>query len=90
MAGIGDLLSVLMQGGLSSAGNQRAGNAMGGLGQSGGMLGQVLGGGTAQGSTGGSDLLGSLMGVAKEMMTLNRGGTSIQMPINRRMGKETK
>jgi hypothetical protein len=31
------------------------------------MLGQVLGGGTAQGSTGGSDLLGSLMGVTKEM-----------------------
>ena len=69
MAGIGDLLSVLMQGGLSSAGNQRAGNAMGGLGQSGGMLGQVLGGGTTQGSTGGGDLLGSLMGVAKEMMS---------------------
>ena len=71
MAGIGDLLSVLMQGGLSPAGNQRAGNAMGGLGQSGGILGQVLGGGgaAAQGSTGGSDLLGSLMNVAKDMMS---------------------
>jgi len=69
MAGIGDLLSVLMQGGLSPAGNQRAGNAMGGLGQSGGILGQVLGGGAANANTGGSDLLGSLMNVAKDMMS---------------------
>ena len=71
MAGIGDLLSVLMQGGLSPAGNQRAGNAMGGLGQSGGVLGQVLGGGggAANANTGGSDLLGSLMNVAKDMMS---------------------
>ena len=63
MAGIGDLLSVLMQGGLSPAGNQRAGSAMNGMGQSGGILGQVLGGGTAGGSTGRGDLMGSLLGV---------------------------
>jgi uncharacterized membrane protein YebE (DUF533 family) len=69
MAGIGDLLSVLMQGGLSPAGNQRAGSAMNGMGQSGGILGQVLGDGTAGGSTGSGDLMGSLLGVAKEMMS---------------------
>jgi uncharacterized membrane protein YebE (DUF533 family) len=69
MAGIGDLLSVLMQGGLSPAGNQRTGNAMSGLGQSGGILGQVLGGGAANANSGGSDLLGSLMNVAKDMMS---------------------
>lgn len=74
MAGIGDLLSVLMQGGLSSQGNNRAGSAMSNLGQAGGVLGQILGGSgssastTSAGSNGGG-LLGSLMEAAGSMMT---------------------
>ena len=69
MAGMGDLLSVLMQGGLSSQGNNRAGSAMNNLGQSGGILDQMLGGGnaTSAGSSGGG-LLGSLMEAAGGMM----------------------
>lgn len=73
MAGIGDLLSVLMQGGLSSQGNSRAGSAMNNLGQAGGVLGQILGGSTASagssGSSGGGGLLGSLMEAAGGMLT---------------------
>ena len=72
MAGIGDLLSVLMQGGLSSQGNNRAGSAMDSLGQAGGVLGQILGGSTANAGNSGSSsggLLGSLMEAAGGMMT---------------------
>lgn len=72
MAGLGDLLSVLMQGGLSSQGNNRAGSAMDNLGQSGGVLGQILGGATASASgagNGGGGLLGSLLEAAGGMMT---------------------
>jgi uncharacterized membrane protein YebE (DUF533 family) len=76
MAGIGDLLSVLMQGGLSSQGNNRAGNAMGSLGQAGGVLGQILGGSTTNagnsGSSGGG-LLGSLMEAAGGMLSGSGG-----------------
>ena len=71
MAGIGDLLSVLMQDGLSSQGSNRAGSAMNNLGQAGGVLGQILGGSTASAnSTGnsGGGLLGSLMEAAGSMM----------------------
>lgn len=72
MAGLGDLLSVLMQGGLSSQGNNRAGSAMNNLGQSGGVLGQILGGATASASGAGNSgggLLGSLLEAAGGMMT---------------------
>ena len=65
MAGIGDLLSVLMQGGLSPNGTNRVGSAMSGIGQSGGILGQVLGG---AGSSGGGGLLGGLMQAAQDML----------------------
>ena len=48
MAGIGDLISVLMQGGMSNSGSGRVGNAMGdqGLGGSGGFLDQIFGAGS--------------------------------------------
>jgi len=72
MAGLGDLLSVLMQGGLSSQGNNRAGKAINNLGQSGGVLGQILGGSTASAtSTGnsGGGLLGGLLEAAGSMMS---------------------
>lgn len=64
MAGFGDLLGVLMQGGVGSSGTQRVENALGerGLGQSGGILGQMLGG--AGGSGGG--LLGNAGRAAQE------------------------
>ena len=65
MAGMGDLLSVLMQGGLSSSGGNRVDSAVKGLGQSGGLLDQALGG---SGSSGGG-LLGSLMDAAGSMMS---------------------
>lgn len=67
MAGLSDLVGVLMQGGLSQAGNTRVGNAMGqqGLGQSGGLMDQVLGSGSG---SGGGGLLGGLMDAAKGMM----------------------
>lgn len=71
MAGIGDLLSVLMQDGLSSQGSNRAGSAMNNLGQAGGVLGQILGGSTASASSAGNSgggLLGSLMEAAGSMM----------------------
>ena len=71
MAGIGDLLSVLMQDGLSSQGSNRAGSAMNNLGQAGGVLGQILGGSTASASSTGNSgggLLGSLMEAAGSMM----------------------
>ena len=47
MAGIGDLISVLVQGGMSNSGSGRLGNAMGdqGLGGSGGFLDQIFGAG---------------------------------------------
>ncbi len=47
MAGIGDLISVLMQGGMSNAGSGRVGSAMGnqGLGGAGGFIDQILGAG---------------------------------------------
>lgn len=65
MAGMGDLLSVLMQGGMSSTGGDRVGNAMSGLGQSGGILGEVLGSGTG----GGGGLLDSVMTAARDMIS---------------------
>ena len=71
MAGIGDLLSVLMQDGLSSQGSNRAGSAMNNLGQAGGVLGQILGGSTTSASSTGNSgggLLGSLMEAAGSMM----------------------
>ncbi len=72
MAGLSDLVGVLMQGGLSQSGNARVGNAMGpqGMGQSGGLLDQVMGG------SGGGGLLGGLMDAAKGMMS-GQGGSSI-------------
>jgi len=70
MAGFGDLLSVLMQGGLSSQGNNRAGSAMNNIGQPGGVLGQILGGSSASatGTSSGGGLLGSLLEAAGDMM----------------------
>jgi len=67
MAGLSDLVGVLMQGGLTSSGSNRVGNALGqgGLGQSGGLLEQMLGG---SGSSGGGGMLGGLMDAAKGMM----------------------
>lgn len=65
MAGIGDLISVLMQGGMTNSGASRVGNAMGdrGLGGAGGFLDQILGQGPAQGGGGqqASDVLRSAM-----------------------------
>jgi len=63
---MGDLLSVLMQGGLSSSGGNRVDSAMNGLGQSGGLLDQVLGG---SGGSSGGGLLGGLMEAAGNMMS---------------------
>lgn len=62
MAGIGDLVGMLLQGGLSSSGANRVENAMGerGLGQSGGFLEQMSG-------DSGGGLLGGLMDSAKGM-----------------------
>ncbi len=69
MAGLSDLVGVLMQGGLTQSGNNRVGNALGqgGLGQSGGLLEQMLGGG-AGGGGGGGGLMGGLMDAAKDML----------------------
>ena len=70
MAGITDLVAVLMDSGMTSSGNTRVGNAMGtgGLGQSGGLLEQILGaatGGNTQSAGGsGSDMFGSLLNAA--------------------------
>ena len=67
MAGLSDLVGVLMQGGLTPSGSGRVGSALGsgGLGQSGGMLEQMLGGAA---SSGGGGMLGGLMDAAKGMM----------------------
>jgi len=63
MAGLADLVGVLMQSGLASSGSARIGNAMGekGLGGAGGALGDLL-----RGSGGGllGDLMGSVLGGA--------------------------
>lgn len=65
MAGLSDLVGVLMQGGLTRSGSNRVGTALGrgGLGQSGGLLEQMMGG-----SSGGGGLLGGLMDAAQDMM----------------------
>ncbi|HHH38807.1 MAG TPA: tellurite resistance TerB family protein [Sedimenticola sp.] len=65
MAGLSDLVGILMQGGLSQSGNTRVGTAMGpqGMGQSGGLMDQVIGG------SGSGGLLGGLMDAAKGMMS---------------------
>ena len=65
MAGIGDLISVLMQGGMSNSGSGRVGNAMGkeGLGGSGGFLDQILGAGGGGQQAG--DVLKSAMDALK-------------------------
>lgn len=75
MAGLADLVGVLMQSGMASSGSARVGNALGeqGLGGAGDLLGQILGGlsgGSAShagGSSGGGagmlgDVLGSVLG----------------------------
>ena len=79
MAGITDLLGVLLKSGMTSSGDKRIGNAMGtgGLGQSGGLLEQILGAATGSNNanaTGGSgsNMLGSLLKVA--LNSLGSGG----------------
>lgn len=69
MAGLSDLVGAFMQGGLTQSGSNRVGNALGqgGLGQSGGLLEQVLGQASGGGS-GAGGLLGGLMNAAKGMM----------------------
>jgi len=82
MAGITDLLGVLLKSGMTSSGDKRIGNAMGtgGLGQSGGLLEQILGAATGSNAntnaTGGSgsNMLGSLLKVA--LNSLGSGGQS--------------
>ena len=67
MAGLADLVGALMQGGMSSSGNQRIGNALGqgGLGD---LLGSLTGGGGgATGSSGAGDLLGGLAKAAGDL-----------------------
>jgi uncharacterized membrane protein YebE (DUF533 family) len=84
MAGFGDLVGALLQNGMNSSANDRLGNALGqgGLGQSGGILEQVMGGLTGGGSNAasgssmgggqagnsGGGLLGSLLGAAGNML----------------------
>jgi uncharacterized membrane protein YebE (DUF533 family) len=77
MAGFGDLLGVLMQGGVGSSGTQRVENALGerGLGQAGGFLEQMLGG-----SGGGGGLLGNVLGAAGGMLG-NAGRAAQQNPL---------
>lgn len=78
MAGITDLVAVLMDSGLTSSGNTRVGNAMGtgGLGQAGGLLEQILGAATGSNTQSsadsGSDMFGSLLKVATS--ALGSGG----------------
>ena len=69
MAGFGDLLGALMQGGMGSTGARRVENAFGesGLGQAGGVLGQMLGG-AGGGSGSGGGMLGDLLGAAGGML----------------------
>jgi uncharacterized membrane protein YebE (DUF533 family) len=66
MAGLADLVGALMQGGMSSSGNQRIGNALGqgGLGDLLGSLTSGAGGGSGGGS---NDLLGGLAKAAGDL-----------------------
>jgi len=66
MAGIGDLLSMMMQGAVSPAATERLGNALGGQGQgtAGGMLEQMFG----RSGSGRGGLFGGLADAAKDMM----------------------
>ena len=68
MAGIADVLGSLLQGGMTSTGGARVGNALGtqGLGQAGGLLEQILGG--KGGSSSGADMLGEIIGAATSML----------------------
>jgi uncharacterized membrane protein YebE (DUF533 family) len=77
MAGIGDLISVLMQGGMTDSGTGRVGNAMGnqGLGGAGGFLDQILGS-AGGGQQPGSDVLKSAMDALK-----GAGRTATQNPM---------
>jgi uncharacterized membrane protein YebE (DUF533 family) len=81
MAGFGDLLGVLMQGGVGSSGTQRVENALGerGLGQSGGFLGEMLGGSGGSGGSGGG-LLGNVLGAAGGMLG-NAGRAAQENPM---------
>ncbi len=82
MAGITDLVAVLLDSGLTSSGNTRVGNAMGegGLGQAGGLLEQILGaatGSNAQATGGsGSDMFGSLLKVATSALSGSGQGSA--------------
>jgi uncharacterized membrane protein YebE (DUF533 family) len=76
MAGFGDLVGALLQNGINSSANERIGNALGqgGLGQSGGLFDQVLGGltgGTSaagENANSGGGLFGNLLGAAGNML----------------------
>lgn len=70
MAGIADLLGSMLQGGLNSNGAGRVGNALGtgGLGQAGGLLEQMLGGKSGASASGGSGMLGDIIGAATSML----------------------
>ncbi len=89
MAGFGDLIGMVLQGGLAAkSAPNRLENALGrsGLGESGGMLGQILGslagGGhtQAQQAHGGAGMLGGLMDMAKDMLGGGGQGSS-QNPL---------
>lgn len=80
MVGLTDLVGVLLKSGMTSSGDARIGNAMGagGLGQSGGILEQVLGAAAGSNTPGssGNDMLGSLLNVAVSALGSGRQSSS--------------
>lgn len=68
MPGFADLLGSMLEGGMSSTGSTRVGNALGtqGLGQAGGLLEQILG--SKGGSASGGGMLGDIIGAATSMI----------------------
>jgi len=87
MAGFGDLIGMVLQGGLAAkSAPNRLENALNrsGMGQSGDILGQILGGLTGGGqghqAGGAGGMLGDLMGMAKDMLAGGSSGSS-QNPL---------
>lgn len=78
MAGITDLVGILLDSGLSASGDKKVGNALGsgGLGQSGGLLEQILGASGENNASSGSDVMGSLFKMATT--ALGGGGQATQ------------
>ena len=82
MAGLSDLVGVLLQGGLTSSSANRVENALGqsGLGHSGGLLEQVLGGASG-GTAAGGGMLGGLMQTAKNMFGSQQNTSLASNPL---------